>query len=65
MKRFVIAGLVVVVLAVVLIVTVSAGQTKITICHKGSNTITVAEPAAAAHFAHGDTQGPCPVSPKK
>ena len=35
-----------------------AGQKKFTICHKG-RTITVAEPAVAAHLAHGDTLGHC------
>ena len=36
---------------------------KTTICHKGKNTITVANAALLAHLAHGDTLGPCP--PKK
>jgi hypothetical protein len=34
------------------------GQEKATICHKG-HTITVAEPALAAHQRHGDVQGAC------
>lgn len=38
------------------------GQAKVTLCHEG-NTITVAEPAVAAHLAHGDTLGPCGVAP--
>jgi hypothetical protein len=32
---------------------------KVVICHNGK-TISVAEPAVAAHLAHGDTLGPCP-----
>ena len=32
---------------------------KVTLCHKG-RTISVPEPAVAAHLAHGDTLGPCP-----
>lgn len=32
---------------------------KVTICHKGKQTITVAEPAVEAHLRHGDTLGPC------
>ena len=34
-------------------------QQKVTLCHKGKNTITVGEPAQAAHVRHGDTLGPC------
>jgi hypothetical protein len=44
---------------------VSAEQTKVTICHKGKNTLTVAEPAVAAHLAHGDALNACPASPSK
>lgn len=40
------------------------GQEKVTICHKG-HTITIAEPALAAHLAHGDTLGSCDVTPDK
>jgi len=36
----------------------AAKQNKIIICHKG-HTITIAEPAAAAHLAHGDSEGEC------
>ena len=36
---------------------------EITICHKGKNTITISESAWPAHQAHGDTVGPCFVSP--
>jgi hypothetical protein len=64
MRRFLIAGLIVVVLAGVLLVTAFAGQKMVTICHKGQ-TLTVAEPAVAAHKAHGDTVGPCPASAVK
>jgi hypothetical protein len=35
------------------------GKQKVTLCHKGKNTITVGEPAQAAHERHGDTVGPC------
>jgi hypothetical protein len=33
---------------------------KVTICHKGKNTITVSSNAVPAHLAHGDTIGRCP-----
>lgn len=46
------------------IASAARGQTKVTLCHEGQ-TLTVAEPAAAAHYAHGDTPGPCPVSPSR
>lgn len=36
-----------------------APGTKVTICHKGKNTITVSEHALKAHLAHGDMVGPC------
>jgi len=36
-----------------------AGQQKVTLCHKGKNTIAVGKPAQAAHVRHGDTVGPC------
>ena len=35
------------------------GQTKVTLCHKGKNTITVGAPAVPAHMGHGDELGPC------
>ena len=35
------------------------GQTKVTLCHKNKNTITVGAPAVPAHKAHGDTLGTC------
>lgn len=35
---------------------------KVTICHKGKNTITVSQNAVNAHLAHGDTMGPCVVT---
>ena len=66
MKRFPFAEFFVVLLAVMSIVSsVAAQQTKVTICHKGKNTITVAESAAAAHYAHGDIPGACDASPSK
>jgi hypothetical protein len=45
------------------------GQRRVVICHKtGSrtnpqHTITVGQPAVAAHLRHGDTLGPCPAPP--
>ncbi len=32
---------------------------KVTICHKGKNTITISVNAWPAHKRHGDTVGPC------
>jgi hypothetical protein len=41
----------------------SAAQQKVEVCHVtgngGSHTIDIAEPAVAAHLAHGDTEGAC------
>jgi hypothetical protein len=41
------------------------GQAKVDVCHKpdkkSGHMINIAEPAAAAHLAHGDTLGSCPV----
>jgi hypothetical protein len=39
------------------------GQAKVTLCHKDMNTITVGEPAVAAHERHGDTLGACAEVP--
>ena len=39
------------------------GQAKVTLCHKDMNTITVGEPAVAAHERHGDTLGACEGTP--
>ncbi len=39
------------------------GQPKVTLCHKGMNTITVGAPAQAAHERHGDTLGACEETP--
>lgn len=36
-----------------------AGKQKVTLCHKGKNTITVGAPAEEAHLRHGDTLGEC------
>lgn len=36
------------------------GGGKITICHKGKNTITVSQSSWPAHQRQGDTMGPCP-----
>ena len=35
------------------------GQTKVTLCHKDKNTITVGAPAVPAHMRHGDDTGTC------
>ena len=40
-------------------------NTKITICHKGKNTISISENAWKAHEAHGDTMGACSSIPPK
>jgi hypothetical protein len=40
------------------------GQKKVTLCHKGQ-TLEVAEPAVQAHLNHGDTLGPCNVTPSQ
>jgi hypothetical protein len=37
---------------------------KVSICHKGQ-TLEVAEPAVEAHLGHGDTLGPCNITPSK
>ena len=48
---------------------VSAGQyqygAKVTICHKGKNTITVGKAAVPAHLRHGDTIGTCAAAKAK
>jgi hypothetical protein len=36
---------------------------KVTICHKGAKTATVAAPAVSAHRAHGDSLGACGATP--
>jgi outer membrane biosynthesis protein TonB len=35
------------------------GQQKVTLCHKGTKTLTVGAPALGAHLRHGDTPGAC------
>jgi Ca2+-binding RTX toxin-like protein len=35
------------------------GTTKVTLCHKDKNTITVGKPAVDAHMNHGDDMGAC------
>ena len=37
---------------------------KVTICHKGQ-TIEVPKPALQAHLNHGDTLGPCSITPSQ
>ncbi len=37
---------------------------KISICHKGQ-TLELPEPAIQAHLGHGDTLGPCTITPSK
>src|SRR5215218_4840276 len=39
--------------------TTTAGQEKVTICHNGTETITVDVSAQATHLGHGDTLGAC------
>jgi formate-dependent nitrite reductase cytochrome c552 subunit len=38
-------------------------KAKVTLCHKGKNTITVGATAGEAHLDHGDTTGACPDAP--
>src|SRR5215213_1751419 len=38
---------------------VGGGQKKVTLCHKGTKTLTVGAPALDAHLRHGDTRGAC------
>ena len=40
------------------------GQEKVTVCHKGQ-TLEVAKPALQAHLDHGDTLGPCSITPSQ
>jgi len=37
---------------------------KVSVCHKGQ-TLELPEPAVQAHLGHGDTLGPCTVTPSK
>jgi hypothetical protein len=37
---------------------------KVSICHKGQ-TLEVPEQAVEAHLGHGDTMGPCSITPTK
>ena len=41
-----------------------ADPKKVSVCHKGQ-TLEVAEPAVQAHLGHGDTLGPCSITPSK
>ena len=59
------AALFAMVAASVVVVAQGQGQSKVTLCHKGKNTLTVATPAASAHYAHGDNPGACDASPSK
>jgi heme A synthase len=66
MKRELIAAGLVAIVAMAGIASLVAGeQTKVTLCHKGKATITVADSAAAVHYAHGDKPGACDASPSK
>jgi hypothetical protein len=38
---------------------VSDDREKVLVCHKGKNTLSIAEDALHAHLAHGDEKGPC------
>jgi hypothetical protein len=51
-------------------VTAAAGPETVLLCHKPDKkkagiTMQVLQPAAAAHFGHGDTAGACPTSPSR
>ena len=39
-------------------------EKKVTVCHKG-HAIEISQNALSAHLAHGDTEGPCEVTPSK
>ena len=66
MKRFPFAEFFVVLLAVMSIwSSVAAEQTKVTICHKGKNTITVAEVRRRRALRPRRIPGACDVSPSK
>ncbi len=39
--------------------TVPPSENRVTLCHKGRDTIVVNASAVPAHLAHGDTVGPC------
>jgi len=38
----------------------SGGASKVTVCHDGKKTLSVASEAVPAHLNHGDTEGACP-----
>ena len=38
-----------------------AATDKVTLCHKGTDTLSIAQSAVRAHTNHGDTLGACPV----
>ena len=67
MKKLLFVIVAVAAVGAVMMVAGMAAADKVTICHKdpqgGANTITVAQSAVAAHMAHGDTMGACPISP--
>ena len=48
-----------------------AGPDQVTLCHRpignpaNAQTITVVGVAVPAHLGHGDTLGPCPISPSE
>ena len=42
----------------------SGNSRKVTVCHKG-HAIQIDEHALKAHLAHGDTEGPCEITPSK
>ncbi len=50
--------------------TASARHDSVLLCHKAGNkkggvTLQVPQPAAGAHFGHGDTAGACTASPSR
>ena len=65
MKKILILALLVILLASATVMTVAAGGSKVTLCHRSQAadgagvTIEVSENAESAHVAHGDLQGSC------
>ena len=69
MKSILFAALLSVVMVGVAVTATAAPKT-VLLCHKGDKknggkTMEVPQPAAAAHFGHGDTAGACAASPSR
>jgi hypothetical protein len=62
-RKIVFTLLVALLVGTVAVGSVSAGQEKVTVCHKPGTpaeaTLEIAAPALNAHLGHGDYQGPC------